>query len=96
MVLTRAFGCATPVVASDIEGYRDVVTPGTAISVPPDDPAALAVGIEAMLADEPRRIAMGAAARALASELYGWADIAARLEGVYARVIDDHEVRRAA
>jgi len=27
MVLTRAFACATPVVASDIEGYRDVMTP---------------------------------------------------------------------
>ena len=26
MVLTRAFACATPVVASDIEGYREVMT----------------------------------------------------------------------
>ena len=30
MVLTRAFACATPVVASDIEGYREVVTTETA------------------------------------------------------------------
>jgi phosphatidylinositol alpha-mannosyltransferase len=96
MVLTRAFGCATPVVASDIEGYRDVVTTETAITVPPDDPAALTVGIEAMLADETRRATMGAAARALAKAQYGWADIAARLEDVYARVIDDHGARRAA
>ena len=29
MVLTRAFACATPVVASDIEGYRDVMTAET-------------------------------------------------------------------
>ena len=29
MVLTRAFACATPVVASDITGYRDVMTPET-------------------------------------------------------------------
>ena len=96
MVLTRAFGCATPVVASDIEGYRDVVTPETAITVPPDDPAALAAGIEAMLSDEPRRVAMGAAARALAEKHYGWADIAARLELVYERVIAAHGTRRAA
>src|SRR5262249_32940777 len=27
MVLTRAFACAAPVVASDITGYRDVMTP---------------------------------------------------------------------
>ena len=29
MVLTRALACATPVVASDIPGYRDVMTPET-------------------------------------------------------------------
>jgi phosphatidylinositol alpha-mannosyltransferase len=28
MVLTRAFACALPVVASDIPGYREVLTPG--------------------------------------------------------------------
>ena len=27
MVLTRAFGCATPVVASDIPGYDQVMAP---------------------------------------------------------------------
>ncbi len=31
MVLTRAFACATPVVASDIGGYREVIEPGTAV-----------------------------------------------------------------
>ena len=34
MVLTRAFACATPVVASDIPGYREVVTPETAVARP--------------------------------------------------------------
>jgi phosphatidylinositol alpha-mannosyltransferase len=95
MVLTRAFACATPVVASDIEGYRDVVTAETALTVPPDEPAALAEGIRLLLADEPRRSAMGEAARALAKERYGWDDIAARLEVVYERVIERQE-RRAA
>ena len=40
MVLTRAFACATPVVASDITGYRDVMTPDTGLLCPPGDPAA--------------------------------------------------------
>ena len=71
MVLTRAFACATPVVASDIEGYRDVVTPETAVPVAPGDPGALADAVVRLLADEPRRAAMGAAARALARERYG-------------------------
>src|SRR5205823_7259998 len=41
MVLTRAFACATPVVASDIGGYRDVMTEETGLLVPPGDPDAL-------------------------------------------------------
>ena len=86
MVLTRAFACATPVVASDIEGYREVVTPETAVPVPPDDVPALVGAVEALLADEPRRAAMGAAARRLAEERYAWSDIARRLEAIYERV----------
>ena len=35
MVLTRAFACALPVVASDIPGYRDVTTPETSVTIPP-------------------------------------------------------------
>src|SRR6266849_6276578 len=35
MVLTRAFACATPVVASDIAGYQEVVTAACGVLVPP-------------------------------------------------------------
>jgi phosphatidyl-myo-inositol alpha-mannosyltransferase len=87
MVLTRAFACATPVVASDIEGYREVVTPETATPVPPGDVGALVSAVESLLADEPRRIAMGAAARRCAEEQYAWPDIARRLEAIYERVV---------
>jgi len=83
MVLTRAFACATPVVASDITGYRDVMTDETSVAVPPGEPEALADAIAALLADEPRREALGAAARQLAIERYSWADIARRLDGIY-------------
>ena len=31
MVLTRAFACALPAVASDIPGYREVLTPDAAV-----------------------------------------------------------------
>ncbi|MGH3048792.1 MAG: glycosyltransferase family 4 protein [Gaiellaceae bacterium] len=84
MVLTRAFACATPVVASDISGYRDVMTPDTAVSFPVGDPGALADAVESLLADEPRRQRMGAAARALAQERYAWESIASRLVELYA------------
>jgi phosphatidyl-myo-inositol alpha-mannosyltransferase len=84
MVLTRAFACATPVVASDIPGYRDVMTPETSLPVPPGDPAALAEAVCALLGDEARREALGAAARLHAIEHYSWDDIARRLAGIYA------------
>jgi phosphatidylinositol alpha-mannosyltransferase len=83
MVLTRAFACATPVVASDIAGYRDVMTPKAGVLVPSGDPAALAGAVVALLEDEPRRQALGAAARELARERYSWDDIARRLVGIY-------------
>ena len=83
MVLTRAFACATPVVASDINGYRDVMTDETGLLVPPGDPDALAGAVATLLADEPRRERLGATARTLAQERYSWDDIARRLAAVY-------------
>jgi phosphatidyl-myo-inositol alpha-mannosyltransferase len=83
MVLTRAFACATPVVASDIDGYRDVMAPGTGITVQPGDADALARGLMVLLEDEPRRVEMGRRARTVAEENYAWDDIAARLLEIY-------------
>jgi phosphatidylinositol alpha-mannosyltransferase len=83
MVLTRAFACALPVVASDIPGYRDVMTRETGISVAPGDPASLVEGVAALLEDEPRRVAAGIAAREVAQERYAWGSIAERLLGIY-------------
>jgi phosphatidylinositol alpha-mannosyltransferase len=96
MVLTRAFACGLPVVASDIPGYREVLAPEASVSIPPDDPAALVGAVCSLLSDEPRRQALGAAARTLALEKYAWSDIARRLEVVYERVIDGNSENRAA
>src|SRR5688572_11725547 len=82
MVLTRAFACATPVVASDIEGYRGVAGPETGILVPPGDVAALAAALVELLEDEERRRALGAAARR-AAEPYSWDRIGRLLLDVY-------------
>ncbi|MFL5977338.1 MAG: glycosyltransferase family 4 protein, partial [Gaiellaceae bacterium] len=83
MVLTRAFACALPVVASDITGYRDVMTDETGVLVPPGDPEALAAAVAALLEDEPRRERLGLAARRVAQERYSWDDIGRRLETIY-------------
>ena len=87
MVLIRAFACATPVVASDIGGYREVIEPGTAVLVPPRDPAALADAVVSLLGDENGRRDIGAAARKLAVERYSWDRIAGRLAEIYEQVV---------
>jgi phosphatidyl-myo-inositol alpha-mannosyltransferase len=86
MVLVEAFATATPVVASDIPGFADVVTEDAAVLVPPGDEQALADAVCDLLADEDRRVEMGRKARALAEERYSWTDVARRLEAVYERV----------
>jgi phosphatidyl-myo-inositol alpha-mannosyltransferase len=95
MVLTRAFACATPAVASDIPGYREVLEPEVSVAVPPGNEAALAEAVSSLVADEPGRERMGAAARKLAVERYSWPGIARRLEAIYASLVDG-EARAAA
>ena len=88
MVLARAYACATPVVASDIDGYREVMTEEAAVSFPAGDERALTEAVVALLEDEPRRAALGESARRLAIERYSWDDIARRLVGIYEQVAD--------
>jgi phosphatidylinositol alpha-mannosyltransferase len=96
MVLTRAFACALPAVASDIPGYREVLEPAASVAVPPGDAEALVDAIEALVADEPGRSAMGEAARALAVERYSWPRITERLVEIYEQVTRvEREVRAA-
>jgi len=85
MVLTEAFACATPVVASDNPGYRDVMTPETGVLIPANEPHVLAQATVNLLADEPRRQQLGAGARRRA-RAYSWDDIGRRLLAIYERV----------
>jgi phosphatidylinositol alpha-mannosyltransferase len=87
LVLAESFACATPAVASDIPGYAAVAIPEAARLVPPSDPDALAAAVVDVLSDEPRRVAMGRAARAHAMANYAWDDIARRLEETYDEVV---------
>jgi phosphatidylinositol alpha-mannosyltransferase len=95
MVLTEAFACATPVIASDIDGYREVMSAESGLMVPPDDPAALADAVVALLADEARRRRLGDGARKRA-ERYSWNDIARRLLSIYERLADREPTALAA
>jgi phosphatidyl-myo-inositol alpha-mannosyltransferase len=86
MVLTRAFATATPVLASDIDGYREVMAETAGVSFPAGDVAALTDAAVALLEDEPRRAALGAGARRIAIERYSWHDIGRRLVEIYEQV----------
>jgi phosphatidylinositol alpha-mannosyltransferase len=87
LVLAEAFACATPVVASDIPGYRAVVRAETGVLFRAGDVRGLADAVARLLADEPRREAMGVAARALAERRYSWADVGRRLAAIYDLVL---------
>ena len=63
MVLTEAFAAGTPVVASDIAGYRGVVAPDVdGVLVPRGDPTALAETLRDLALDPARVDAPGASA----------------------------------
>jgi phosphatidylinositol alpha-mannosyltransferase len=83
MALIRAFGCATPVVASDIDGYARVMAPEVGTLVPPGDPTALAGALVELLNDENRRRKLGEEARKRALERYAWEGLAGRLVRIY-------------
>jgi phosphatidyl-myo-inositol alpha-mannosyltransferase len=76
MVLTEAFASGTPVVASDIAGYRDVVRSGRdGVLVPPADAAALGEALRELALDPARREAMSRSATERAQR-FAWPRIA--------------------
>jgi phosphatidylinositol alpha-mannosyltransferase len=76
------------VVASDIDGYRDVIRSGAeGLLVPPRDSAALAEAICRLLADATLRLAMGERGREHAGE-YSWPRLASHIVEYYQTLID--------
>ncbi len=87
MILTEAFAAGTPVLASNIAGYADVVTDGEdGVLVPPADPQRLAEELQKLSGDRERLAGMGRAARESAQR-YAWTRVAADVERVYERAI---------
>jgi phosphatidyl-myo-inositol alpha-mannosyltransferase len=87
MVLTEAFAAGTPVIASGIAGYSDVVTDGVdGLLVPPGDPQRLAEELQRVHHEPERLAAMGAAARHSAKR-YAWPRIADQVTTVYERAL---------
>ena len=83
MVLTEAFAAGTPVVASDIAGYRDVVEHGRdGLLVPPGDAVALGEALHDLALDAPRLERLSVRAGRSAEE-YAWPRVAAQVMEAY-------------
>jgi len=88
MVLTEAFAAGTPVIASAIAGYSDVVSDGVdGLLVPPGDPQRLAEELQRVHHEPERLREMGRAARRSA-ERYAWPRVADLVTEVYERAIE--------
>ncbi len=87
IVNLEAMACGTAVVASAVGGIPEVVADGeTGLLVRPDDPAALAAALNALLRDPARAAAMGLAGRKRAMSEFGWDTIAAQTAALYAEL----------
>jgi phosphatidylinositol alpha-mannosyltransferase len=83
MVLTEAFAAGTPVIASDIAGYRDVVRNDVdGILVPPGDAQAMAEALRDLWEEPARRYEL---ARAAVSDVerFAWPQVAAQVMDAY-------------
>ena len=85
LVLVEAMAAGRPVVATSIDGYRDLAGE-VARLVPPADPDALAGALAQLLCDGDLRRDLGARGRSFASA-YDWPVVARRLEAIYYDVL---------
>lgn len=87
IVLAEAMAAGRAVVASDIPGYRSVVTPDVdGVVAPPGDPAALAEVIVGLAGNPARRRALAERGRVRALD-FAWPCVTERIESVYREVL---------
>jgi phosphatidylinositol alpha-mannosyltransferase len=88
MVLIEAMAAGTPVVASRIAGYSDVVSDGVdGVLVPPADPQRLAEELQRLWHEPERRAAMGEAGRASARR-YAWPRVTDEITEIYESALE--------
>ena len=93
----EAMAAGLPVVASDVGGIPELITPeATGLLVPPGDPGALAAAVVRLM-DAPNRAAvMGRAAREFVTREFGFHRLVSRVEELYLTTIERPAAAQAA
>ena len=87
IVLLEAMAAGTPIVCSDIHGYKGVVRRDReGLLVPPKRPKAIAAAVARLLSDDELRARMGASGIARAEE-FSWERVTAKVDDYYGFVI---------
>jgi phosphatidylinositol alpha-mannosyltransferase len=88
IALVEAMAVGRPVVATDIPGYREVLSNGVeGLAVPPRDPEALAAALVRVLAEPELAKRLGEAGRERA-RTFDWPIVVDRVEELYTRAIE--------
>jgi phosphatidylinositol alpha-mannosyltransferase len=88
IVLLEAMAAGRPILATNIDGYAEVVSHGAdGLLVEPKDPHALAVGLTHLLADRQLRRKLGEAGRVKARQ-YDWSTVTDRIVECYQETIE--------
>ena len=89
IVLLEAMASGTPVVASDIDGYRDVVThEGNGLLVAPREPGSIAAAIAAVIDDTDLAGHIAAAGKQVAKH-HRWQRVASEVEDYYQHCMEE-------
>jgi phosphatidyl-myo-inositol alpha-mannosyltransferase len=92
IILLEAMAAGRPIVSTDIQGYREVITHGReGLLVPPKDHQALTDALVRLMADPALRDRMGAAGRETVPR-YDWERVAGEVLEFYAETIHRHSL----
>jgi L-malate glycosyltransferase len=95
MVVLEAMGCGLPVLASAVDGAREIATDGVnALLAPSENASAFRAALESLLGNSALREALGSAARNLVEEKFDSRKLAAELEHWYLHDLDALAPRR--
>jgi len=89
IALLEAMAVGKPIIASNIDGYANLITDGVeGLLVPPKDDKALAQALISLMANESLRQQMGARGK-LTAKKYDWKHVAQRVFDYYVKVLNE-------